>query len=64
VFDHCTRDSRENDDFRAPTLMYTTPPYNYKRRGWASFYGGGSDLFKLRLEAGSLNFPSENSQHY
>jgi len=41
VFDHCTRDSRENDDFRAPTLMYTTPPYNYKRRGWASFYGGG-----------------------
>ena len=39
VFDHCTRDSGENDDFRAPTLMYTAPPYNYKRRGWASFCG-------------------------
>src|SRR6185503_8764061 len=35
------RDSRENDDFRAPTLMYTAPPYNYKRRGWASFGAGG-----------------------
>ena len=34
------RDSRENDDFRAPTLMYTAPPYNYKRRGCASFCGG------------------------
>ena len=40
VFDHCTRDSGENDDFRAPTLVYTAPPYNYKRRGWASFCGG------------------------
>ena len=57
------RDSRENDDFHAPTLMYTAPPYHYKRRGWASFGEGGSDLFKLRLEAGSLNFPSENFQH-
>ena len=35
------RDSRENDDFRAPTLMYTASPYNYKRRGWASFCKGG-----------------------
>ena len=25
VFDHCTRDSGENDDFRAPTLMYAAP---------------------------------------
>ena len=33
VLDRCTRDSGENDDFRAPTLMYTAPPYNYKRRG-------------------------------
>src|SRR6185312_2232013 len=33
------RDSGEDDDFRAPTLMYTAPPYNYKRRGWASFCG-------------------------
>ena len=57
------RDSRENDDFHAPTLMYTAPPYHYKRRGWASFGAGGSDLLKLRLEAGSLNFPSENFQH-
>ena len=31
----------ENDDFRAPTLMYTAPPYNYKRRGWASFCDDG-----------------------
>ena len=23
-----------------PTLMYTAPPYNYKRRGWASFCAG------------------------
>jgi len=23
-----------------PTLMYTAPPYNYKRRGWASFWAG------------------------
>ena len=30
------RDSGENDDFYAP-LMYTAPPYNYKRRRWASF---------------------------
>ena len=40
VFDHCTRDSGENDDFRAPPLVYLTPPYNYKRRGWASFCAG------------------------
>ena len=57
MFNHCTRDSRENDDFRAPIFMYTTPPYNYKRRGWASFYAGGSDLSNPRLEAGSLIFP-------
>src|SRR6185437_4108475 len=37
--------------------MYTTPPYNYKRRGWASFYAGGSDLSNPRLEADSLIFP-------
>ena len=40
VLDHCTGDSGENDDFRAPTLMYAAPPYNYKRRGWASFWRG------------------------
>ena len=40
VLDRCTRNSGENDDFRAPTLMYTAPPYNYKRRGQASFCAG------------------------
>jgi len=40
VFDHYTRDSGEDHDFRAPTLMYAAPPYNYKRRGWASFWRG------------------------
>ena len=29
------RDLRKNDDFHAP-LVYTAPPYNYKRRRWVS----------------------------
>jgi hypothetical protein len=33
------RDSGENDDFHAPLLLYTAPPYDYKRRRQASFKG-------------------------
>jgi len=34
------RDSGE-DDFHVPPLMYTAPPYDYKRRRRASFKGDG-----------------------
>jgi len=35
------RDSGEDDDFHVPPLMYTAPPYDYKRRRRASFKGDG-----------------------
>ena len=35
------RDSGEDNDFHVPPLMYTAPPYDYKRRRRASFKGDG-----------------------
>ena len=40
VLDHCTPRFKGKRQLPRPYTHYTAPPYNYKRRGWASFCGG------------------------
>ena len=41
VSDHCNPAIQGKTTTSMPPLVYTTPPYAYKRRRWVSFSGGG-----------------------
>ena len=43
-------------------LMYTAPPYNYKRRRWASFSGVGLSLSGFSLPRGRSGTTEHSSQ--
>jgi len=64
VSDHCNPAIQGKTTTSMPPLVYTTPPYAYKRRRWVSFSGGQANLSGLdsSLLGLSGSSPQEDAQ--